>query len=80
MVAVEHLTSKERNMVKQWRGSIDLKKVALDRLVSGTVLRSYLASKSKVVMRVLAYLVPTPVLIFSSKPLSNSLLSSQLCV
>lgn len=74
IVVVEHLTSKERNMLKQWRGSIDLKKVALDRLVSGTVLRSYLASKSKVVMRVLAYLVPTPVLIFSSKSLSISLL------
>lgn len=80
MVVVEHLTTKERNMLKQWRGTIDLKKVAPDRLVSGTVLRRYLASKSKVVMRVFAYLVPTSVLIFSSKSLSISLLCSQLCV
>lgn len=64
-------------MLKQWRGTIDLKKVALNRLVSGTVLRRYLASKLEKVMRVLADLVPTSMLIFNSKPFSISLLCSQ---
>lgn len=52
-------------MLKYWRGTVDLKKVALNRLVGGTVLRRYLACKSKKVMRMLADLPPTSVLIFN---------------
>lgn len=49
MVVVKHLSSKERNMLKQWKETIDLKKAALTRLPTGTLTR-YLAAKSKKVM------------------------------
>jgi len=52
MVVVEHLDLQGEEYVNAMEGTIDLKKVVLNRLVSRTVLRRHLASKSKAVMSV----------------------------